>query len=250
MSSPTSSERGFPVGLTLAVGVALAILIGLGVWQVQRLKWKTDLLHRIAALQAAPAQPIGPVLARLKAGADVAYSRVALSCPGVETQPTLREFSVHQDRSVWRFGDRAGGDQPIARHALVDRELPERRLGLDAQLGDQAPREVPGQPVSAPVVGVLRSGGERTFVTPPNKPAENQWYWRDVPAMVSQLHAADPAPLFLMLESPSPPSGEPRPAPLPLDIPNNHLGYAITWFGLAAALVGVYLAMLFRKRTS
>ena len=35
----------------------------------------------------------------------------------------------------------------------------------------------------------------------------------------------------------------------PLDIPNNHLGYAITWFGLAAALVGVYLAMLFRKRT-
>ncbi len=44
-------------------------------------------------------------------------------------------------------------------------------------------------------------------------------------------------------------SGEPRPAPLPLDIPNNHLGYAITWFGLAAALAGVYLAMLFRKRT-
>ena len=243
MSSPTSSERGFPVGLTLAVGVALAILIGLGVWQVQRLKWKTDLLHRIAALQAAPAQPIGPVLARLKAGADVAYSRVALSCPGVETQPTLREFSVYQGVAGYRLVTACPVAEAPYRSILVDR-------GFVAQLGDQAPREVPGQPVSAPVVGVLRSGGERTFVTPPNKPAENQWYWRDVPAMVSQLHAADPAPLFLMLESPSPPSGEPRPAPLPLDIPNNHLGYAITWFGLAAALVGVYLAMLFRKRTS
>ena len=47
----------------------------------------------------------------------------------------------------------------------------------------------------------------------------------------------------------APAGGEPRPAPLPLDIPNNHLGYAITWFGLAAALAGVYLAMLLRKRT-
>ncbi len=44
--------------------------------------------------------------------------------------------------------------------------------------------------------------------------------------------------------------GWPAPEPLPPAIPNNHLGYAITWFGLAAALAGVYLAMLLRKRPS
>ncbi len=49
-------------------------------------------------------------------------------------------------------------------------------------------------------------------------------------------------------ETPAPPGVVP--SPLPSDIPNNHLGYAITWFGLAAALAGVYLAVLFRRRAS
>jgi len=66
--------------------------------------------------------------------------------------------------------------------------------------------------------------------------------------MAAALHAARPAPVTLMLERPAPEGGLPRPAPVPTNIPNNHLGYAITWFGLAAALVGVYLAMLFRRR--
>ena len=235
--------RRFPVALTLVVLVALVLLIGLGVWQVRRLEWKTDLLHRIAALQDAPAKPLGPTLQRLKAGGDVEYSRVAIACPDVETRPTLREFAVYQGLAGYRLVT-ACPLPPGSGYGsiLVDR-------GFVAQQGDQAPHDIPGQPVSQPVVGVLRSGGGRTFVTPQNRPAENRWYWRDVPAMAGQLHAPDPAPLFLMLESPSPPSGEPRPAPLPLDIPNNHLGYAITWFGLAAALAGVYLAMLFRKRT-
>jgi surfeit locus 1 family protein len=51
-----------------------------------------------------------------------------------------------------------------------------------------------------------------------------------------------------MLESPPPAGGLPRPSPLPTRISNNHLGYAITWFGLAAALLGVYVAMMFRPR--
>jgi surfeit locus 1 family protein len=55
---------------------------------------------------------------------------------------------------------------------------------------------------------------------------------------------------MLMLESPAPASGAPRPVALPANIPNNHLGYAITWFGLAAALAGVYLASLRRKKKS
>ncbi len=97
------------------------------------------------------------------------------------------------------------------------------------------------------MVGVLHAGGERNFVTPGNLPAQNQWYWRDIPAMAKALHAQNPALVFLMLESPTPPGGEPRPIPVERHFPNN-LGYAITWFGLAGALLGVYLAMLFRKR--
>ena len=66
--------------------------------------------------------------------------------------------------------------------------------------------------------------------------------------MAKALGAGQAAPTFLMLEKPAPGGGGPTPAPIPLDIPNSHLQYALTWFGLAATLVGVYVAMLRRRR--
>jgi surfeit locus 1 family protein len=221
--------------------LAFCALIGLGVWQVQRLKWKTGLLHQIAALQAAPAQPIAPVLRRAKAGADVSFTRVELDCADVETRPVLRLYSVWQGLAGYRLITACPLPSGPYRTVLVDRGF----VGM--QGGDQ-PRDIPGQPISAPVVGVLRAPEGRNMVTPENRPAQNLWYWRDTAAMASALKAPSAAPAFLMLESPAPPSGEPRPAPLPANIPNNHLGYAITWFGLAAALAGVYLAVLLKKR--
>ncbi len=63
--------------------------------------------------------------------------------------------------------------------------------------------------------------------------------------MARQLHAPGPAPLFLMAEIPTNPAWPALvPAPLPMDIPNNHFDYALTWFGLAAALACVYVADL------
>jgi surfeit locus 1 family protein len=107
-----------------------------------------------------------------------------------------------------------------------------------------------GRPLILPIEGILRRGDAKNFVTPSNQPAQNLWYWRDVPAMAAALGASNPAPTFLMLETPVPPPPEPTPAPVPTNIPNNHLQYAVTWFGLAAALAGVYLAMLLRRRSS
>jgi surfeit locus 1 family protein len=220
--------------------VAFCLLIGLGVWQVQRLKWKTGLLRQIAALQAAPAQPIAPVLQRAASGASVDFTRVALDCPDVETAPALRLYSTFQGLMGYRLIAACAVEGAPFRSVLVDR-------GFIGQQGVDAPRDIPGRRIDRPVVGVLRKPDGRTIVTPQNQPGANLWYWRDVPAMAAALKAASPAPDFVMLESPAPANGEPRPAPLPANIPNNHLGYAITWFGLAAALAGVYLATLFRK---
>jgi surfeit locus 1 family protein len=98
------------------------------------------------------------------------------------------------------------------------------------------------------VAGVLRKGDRPTFVTPANRVSENLWYSRDVPAMAGRLHASAPVPVYLMVETPAPAGAGPIPAPIPADIPNRHLEYALTWFGLAAALIGVYAAMLLRRR--
>ena len=83
----TTEARRFPVGLTLTVVIALVILLALGTWQVQRLAWKEDLLARIAALEAAPPQPAGPVIERMSRGEDVGFTRISIACPGLASAP-------------------------------------------------------------------------------------------------------------------------------------------------------------------
>ena len=235
------AAAGFPVGLTLVTAIALAILIGLGFWQVQRLHWKEGLLARIHALQAAPPQPLAVVLRQVSAGADVDYTRVSADCPDIETGAFVKLWSVPDERSGFRIIAACRLAAPPYASILVDR-------GFMVQ--DDAAKLAPGQGARliAPITGVLRKGDKANFFTPPNQPAQNLWYSRDVPAMAHALGVSAPAPVFLMLESPAPKGFGPPPAPLPTDIPNNHLQYAVTWFGLAAALAGVYLAMLWRRR--
>ena len=97
------------------------------------------------------------------------------------------------------------------------------------------------------LTGVLRAGPKhRPFMATPDG-APGEFGWRNVPAIAAYLGAPGAAPEMLMLEQPAATVGV-KPQPAPLDIPNNHLAYAITWFGLAAALIGVYIAALIRRR--
>ena len=238
-ASPRSSRR-IPIVATAITVVALVILVGLGAWQVKRLHWKEGLLAQIQALQAAPAQSLAKVLQKVGAGHDVDYTRVRVDCPTLETTPYLRLWAVPDARSGYRIITACAlTDAPFS-NILVDRGF----ISLD-DVARWNPKS--GAILSQPIVGVLRKGDRPNFVTPANQPAQNLWYFRDVYAMEKALHVTDVPPVFLMLESPAPKGLGPAPAAVPTDIPNNHLSYAITWFGLAAALLGVYLASLWRR---
>jgi len=236
-----AGRGGFPIGLTVATAIALAILIGLGIWQVQRLHWKEGLLARIQALQTAPPTALAPVLARVKAGQDVDFTRVIADCPDIETAPFVRLWSVPGEGAGFRVITACRLTGAPYGAILVDRGF---------MLQDAAMKLAPGHGarLTGPISGVLRQGDRPNAFTPQNQPMQNLWYSRDVPAMVQALGDRDAAPVFLMLERPAPKGFGPAPAPLPADIPNNHLQYAVTWFGLAAALAGVYLASLWRRR--
>jgi surfeit locus 1 family protein len=240
----TGTRRaGFPIGLTIVTAVALSILIGLGFWQVARLHWKEGLLARIHTLQTSPPQPLARVLQQAKSGGDVDYTRVIADCPDIETAPFVKLWAVPDARSGFRIITACRLMAPPYGSILVDRGFIVQDDAAKLALGQ-------GAPLAGPITGVLRTGDKPNFVTPPNQPAQNLWYSRDVPAMARTLGASAPAPVFLMLESPAPKGLGPAPAPLPSEIPNNHLQYAVTWFGLAAALAGVYLASLWRRRSS
>lgn len=241
--APAPRATGFPIGMTVATAIALVILIALGTWQLQRLKWKDGLLAHIAALQSAPARPLEPTLDALADGGAVDFTRVRVICPGLAQAPFVELYGLKDGQAGARLISACSVASRKYRAVLVDRgfvaDTVSARPPVDA--ADQAPLEV---------VGVLRVPDRATFITPANKPEAGRWFSRDVDAMAKALGAPAPAaPVFLFAESATSPGfAALQPAPLPAEIPNRHLEYALTWFGLAGALAGVYLAVLLRRR--
>lgn len=232
-------RRGFPFGLTLATVIGLAILIGLGVWQMQRLKWKEGLLAHVAALQTAKPVDLGPVLDGLARGRDVDFTRVRASCPGIATAPFLELYGLRGGQAGARLISACAVESAGYRTILVDR-------GFVPDNVAERPKVDPASSAPSEVVGILRKPDRPSFVAPKNRPGH--WFTRDAPAMAAALQAPQPAPVFLFAETSTDPQFKAlTPAPLPADIPNRHFEYALTWFGLAAALASVYAAVLFRR---
>lgn len=235
------ARSGGRIGQVLTALVVLAcvvVLTGLGVWQVQRLHWKHDYLRRVAAAQAAPARPLDAVLADEARGQDVEYDRVEAACLPSPAS-TLFVWDVQGERHGWRALGvcRLPGERMI----VVDR-------GFAATAGGrlEAPRSVLA-PLGR-VLGQLRRPSGKSWVDQAGD-AVHGFHSRQ--AAISAFAARVPGrylPLVLVAEREAPAAAGVTPAPLPTDIPNNHLGYALTWFGLALALIGVYLAAMIKRR--
>ncbi|GGH32192.1 surfeit locus 1 family protein [Cribrihabitans marinus] len=206
--------------------VGLAVLLGLGIWQVQRLAWKEALLAEIdARIAAAPvALPVDP---------DPDTDRYL----PVRAEGTFDRGEVHVLVSVKRVGPgyriiapfRTGG-----RRILVDR-------GFVPTEAKDAPRAT--GPIQ--VTGNLHWPDEIDGYTPEPDKDGNIWFARDVPALAEAL---DTEPVLLIARTPT----DPDVTPLPVDsagIPNDHLHYAITWFGLAAVWAAMTVYFLRRGRS-
>jgi surfeit locus 1 family protein len=103
------------------------------------------------------------------------------------------------------------------------------------------------------VTGIVRSPETQTLFTPDNEPMVNRWFWRDLAGMARSMFPAgttEVAPFFLEADKSEVPGGWPEGGQTRLEIPNNHLQYAITWFLLATVLLivyGLYVRSLYRR---
>lgn len=229
--------NGFSVLTFILVVLATVILCGLGAWQVQRLHWKTQLLNRVAALQYAPPEPLNVALNHLQAGRDEDLIRVQTACEPAPPAPPAHIYTITSDGPGWR---------PIVLCRLKDGPYPAVLLDLGVETeASRAQHKALAAPAS--VTGVLRMPAKRAPLMAMTPQGEGEFGWRDAAGVIRYLAAPETAPVFLLLEQPAA-APDIKPTPLPTDIPNNHLGYAITWFGLAAALIGVYVAALLRRR--
>ncbi len=211
----------------LCAALGIVILCGLGVWQVQRLQWKTALIEQLSARLAA--KPVALAEA-LKSAGDLEYLRVVVDALP-ETHRVLLKQATYKSEAG--FEGVAGFRTSDGIEVLVD-------LGGSAQ----ALTEVQG-PAHFEALIRKHNLGQGRF-DPANNVAGNKWFWWDLPAMQKALGLNSPAPVVLQLVGAHDGSGY-EPAEPKVELNNNHLGYAITWFGLAMALAGVAGAFVFGR---
>lgn len=230
--------KRFPWILTLAVLPCLVLLIGLGVWQVQRLHWKEGLIAQADAAAGAAPAPIDEVLT----AADPEFRKALIVCPGLATAPFVELQSIHEGQVGVRLVSvcQAPG---AAKPFLIDRGfLPDT---LSAR-----PRVIESTLPLSLLVELRRTPKAGGGMTPP--PATilgiNHFYARDSVAMAKTLGAPDASEFTLYaLSSTNPELGALQASAPPAAFANNHFGYALTWFGLAVALMGFYVALLRRR---
>lgn len=210
--------------------VGAGILIGLGVWQMQRLAWKEAILaqitERIAAAPVDLPATAGP-------GADQYLPvTVAGRLTGTRLQVLVSRKEIGAGVRIIEAFETADG-----RRILVDRGF----------LPDAA-KDQPLAAASLTIVGNLHWPSEVDSYTPPPDPKTGLWFARDVPAMAAALKTE---PVLIVAREPTGDGIE----PMPVDtsgIPNDHFGYAVQWFSMAAVWLGMtaYLLWRIRRRTA
>lgn len=229
-ASPAPRSLVSLLGLGLAAALVIAALIALGTWQVHRLFWKLDLIARVdARVNAEPVPPPGPAAWPAVTAEHDEYRHVTVHGTLRNDRETLVQAVTEQGPGAWVLTPLVA-DQGFT--VLINRGF------VPSDRRDPATRAA-GQ-VAGPtiVTGLLRLPEPGGSFLRSNDPVGDHWYSRDVAAIAIKRDLGPVAPYFIDQD------GSPKPGRYPIggltviSFPNNHLVYALTWYGLAVLLGG------------
>jgi cytochrome oxidase assembly protein ShyY1 len=235
-------RRGFGM-FTL---VMVALLIGLGVWQLQRRVEKHALIAALTErLAAAPASLPSPAQWSTLSPQGAEFRRVSFTAtyqPAPDAMVYSSGSAVREDISgpgTWAFmpARLGSGETVVINAGFVQNTMQDRSLQDRA-----VTRLVTGEPVT--LTGYIRFPETAGMLTPAENIAKRLWFTRDHLAMARALGWGEVAPFYIDLEQPMPAGGIPKPGALEVHLKDDHLQYALTWFALAGAVViafGVWL---------
>ncbi len=222
---------------SLATLCALAVLIGLGSWQVERLRWKEDLIAaRTARLTVAP--EILPAQSRDWAAWD--FRRVEVQGAFRHELEQLFGASTHDGQlghHVLTPLLRADGTAVLVDRGWVPIDRADPTARRDGQIEG---------PVTVTGIARYRGADAPGWFTPANQPETRLWYSYDLPAL-DQALGVKLLPVVVEADDRPNPGGLPVGGLTRTALPNNHLQYVITWYGLALTLVAVYVAFSLRR---
>ena len=224
-------------------GLGIAVLIGLGTWQLFRLAEKRALLAEIDLRAAAAPISLLEALNHAGKGEDIEF--VSVKTRGAFDHSSERKKLATFDGSPgWQIITPFKSDEGIV--ALVDRGI------VPGDLQDAAKRPEIAGPIEITAV-VRKHNSGQGFFDPENDMEGNIWYWWDIPAMLSSVTIATDmkvAPFILQALPGDDPKKFPRAGKPETQLSNNHLQYAMTWFSLAFVLLvisGLFVRKLVKR---
>lgn len=231
-----------PAIVTLVVATGL---ISLGVWQLQRLAWKEALIRTVSERTVASPVPLPQRHDWASLTPDLYEYRRVIATGRFDHAD---EAHVYRPLITARGPFHGLGDLVVAPFhldgggtVLVNRGfVPNDRI-------DPATRAAGQIADDTTITGLMRSPQARNAFTPADDTARNQWFTVDPAAMAAFFGIADAAPFVIDQDAGQAPGGLPQGGETVLDFPNSHLSYALTWFGLALGLLGVFAAWAWRQ---
>lgn len=220
-------SAGFLIGLSIVAALAVAGLTNLGLWQIHRLAWKRDLIHKVETRIHAP-----PIAAPRQVGVDDAYLRVTASGRFLHDRATLVQAVTARGAGYWVMTplETDRGFTLLVNRGFVP---PEARHSYARPRG------------TVRIVGLLRLSELRGGFLRANDPRADRWYSRDVAAIAKARHLPSPLAGYFMDAEADPASNAlPIGGLTVVSFPNSHLSYAITWFVLAAMVAGAYMMLM------
>jgi surfeit locus 1 family protein len=232
--TPTPLLKLFAFGAFATIGVA--VLMGLSVWQLERRVWKLDLISRVVQrVHAAPVSAPGPSSWPHINATDDAYRRVSVTGRFFGARETLVQAVTERGGGYWVVAPfRAMEGFTV----LVNRGF----VPTDRAEGELRAIQAPDETTLTGFLRVTEPGG--AFLRH-NDPAADRWYSRDVAAIAAIRGIEEIAPYFIDADASADPAALPIGGLTVIAFPNNHLVYALTWFGLAVMLAGwlLYVAL-------
>jgi cytochrome oxidase assembly protein ShyY1 len=242
-----AGKRGLGFGIFTAAMVAL--FIGLGLWQLQRRVEKHALIAALDERLASTPVPLPPASqwSALTAANDE-FRRVSFSA----TYESRLDAMVYSSGSAIRTDISGPGTWAFMPARLASGETLAINAGFvpntmqDRNLQDRAVAQlITGKP--AAMTGYMRFPEAAGVLTPDVERDKRLWFARDHLAMAQAFGWDKVAPFYIDLETPVPPNGIPKPGPLQVQLRDEHMQYAITWFTLAGAVMVAFGVWLRRK---